>query len=374
MIGALASRTAVFALLAVWAAIAATSPFWLAPGPDDGFYFLQVVAFVYEHRIAIPYLDEYRNVYTNLPGYPAAQGLFFAAWSGLGLTVDVFSSRAFQSVSVFASVGAAAALLHRAIPGGNTAWAAPGAFLVMLGVTPFGLDAWYLRPEPLGLLAVAAGMLCFARAWETTGTTATVLAALSGLLMGVAMTTHPTITFTAGLESLLFAGALLYRRRFAPVAAAIAAAAIPLAWSAAYFLAGGAPALAELLRHGEAREFRPGGGILAIPDYITAAYTSPSAATLYQALPFAVLSLVIFAIAALAVVRLTRPAKPQISPAAGAIYGFFACNCVYLALDATGRVQVFTVFAFSAALCLSVLLIEFGAWRTPAPANKNGGP
>ena len=145
-------------------------------------------------------------------------------------------------------------------------------------------------------------------------------------------------------------------------------------WSAAYFLAGGAPALAELLRHGEAREFRPGGGILAIADYITAAYTSPSAATLYQALPFTVLSLVMFAIAALVAVRFTRPAKPQVSPAAGAIYGFFACNCVYLALDATGRVQVFTVFAFSAALCLSVLLIEFGTWRTPAPENKNGGP
>ena len=372
MIGALSSRTTALALLVVWAAIAATSPFWLAPGPDDGFYFLQAVAFVYEHRIAIPYLDEYRNVYTNLPGYPAAQGLFFAAWSGLGLTVDVYASRAFQSVSVFAAVGAAAVLLHRAIPAER--WAAPGAFLIVMGVTPFGLDAWYLRPEPFGLLAVAAGMLWFVRSWEASGTTATYFAALSGLLMGVAMTTHPTITFTAGLESLLFAGALLYRRRFAPVAAAITAAAIPLAWSAAYFLAGGAPALAELLRHVESRAFRPGGGILAIPDYVAAAYTSPSAATLYQALPFAVLSLVIFAIAALAVARLTRPAKLQISPAAGAIYCFFACNCVYLALDATGRLQVFTVFAFSAALCLSVLLIEFGGWCWPAPANKNGGP
>ena len=360
---ALQSRWVVAALLGFWIVAATTSAWWLVPGTDDGFYLYQILAFVHAGSIAVPFLDEWWSVYTNLPGYPVLQGLFFWLWDLVGLPISVTTHRAFQIACLVLLMLLSARLLHGAAAGGRGRLAV-ALFLLLLGVTPFALDALFLRPELLGVLTTVVSLLFFARGWRSDDPRSALAA---GLALGIAVTTHPTLVYSNGVVAIAFAGALLMRRRYVFLAWSMAATVVPVALAIAYFLTGGEEALAQLGHHIQGRAPGLGGGVLAAFEYVREAVAAPSAATLFFGIPFAAFILLFVAAAATLAVTLFAAVRQRTWPfdaAAGGIHAFFLGGTMAMVLDSAGHVQLFTVVAF--ATVLSLAQSASSLWNLPA--------
>lgn len=358
---ALSRRVYVGLLLALWLAIVLTSPWWLTPGGDDGFYLYQVLSFLRDGTFAVPFFDDWHRVYSNLPGYPAAQGVFFWAWTHVGLAIDVYTHRAFQIVCVAGIILLGAALAARAGREAVGASAASGrlaaaVFLGVLGVTPFPVDALFQRPEAFGILSTMAALALFAGALRNADAR---LGAAAGLALAMSMTTHPTFVIAGAVIGLAFAGALSVHRRWRVLAAGVVGAAVPLTLMLLYFARGGASALRELLGHVAMRQPRPGAGFASLRDEIVAAAVHPSATTAYLAIPYFVLALLLTVILVLLALRATaalRARKWPFGPIEGGIHAFFTGTLVNIALDSSGRVQIFSPMGCSAALSIAALL------------------
>ena len=359
---ALASPATTWFFLAVWATQLLSSPWWLTPGTDDGFYLYQVFSFLKGQGIAVPFLDEWHGVYTNLPGYPFAQGSFFALWNAVGLPLNVYTHRAFQIACGLALVSGSVLLLRAAargqadrlpsdLVGANT-------FLVLLGVTPLPVDTLFLRPEMFGLVLTVGGLLAFSQAIRT-GSAA--IAALSGLAIGGAMTAHPTFITAGGPMVIVLAAALAYRRAYRLLIASVLSGVVPIAFVTLYFSLGGELAWDEFFAHVSTREPRPGGAVMGFTAYVADWLVRPSMATVYLATPFVVLTGLLMSAAALLGVRFLRAIRARVWPfsaAQGAIHAFFAGSVVSVLLESHGPIQVFTVFGLATLLSFASSLAE----------------
>ena len=357
----LSHRSFVALALVLWTIAFVSSPWWLTPGGDDGFYLYQVISFLRDGTFAVPFFDDWHRVYSNLPGYPAAQGTFFAVWTTLGLPFDVYTHRAFQIVCASALVFVGAALVRRAAleqtansAGGRLA---VGLFLVILGVTPFPLDVLFMRPEALGTLLAVTALFAFAKGWPALDARWVTLA---GVALGGSMTTHPTFVVASGVTAAAFGAVLLWRRAWRSLAVAIITALVPLALMVSYYVFGGATAWDEIVHHIAIRRPSPGGAVVyGLGELIWNAVAQPSPATLFLAIPFVVLVGLILVAAALLSVRLVRAARTRVwpfGPAELAVHAFFLGNLVNLVLDSSGKVQIFTPTGFAAALSVAALV------------------
>jgi hypothetical protein len=141
----------------------------------------------------------------------------------------------------------------------ESGWARISVFLVMLGVSPFLIDALYMRPEPVGLLFIVLAMLAYHGASEG-GCKGTGRVAVAGLLLGSAAIMHPTFVVAGGVLGLYMAGNFLYRREFLYAALGTGSALLPIAAAASWFFANGDYAVTTILEVFSFRSPIFGGG------------------------------------------------------------------------------------------------------------------
>jgi len=366
----LGSRTTAAYFLGVWIVAIASSPFWLTPSDDDGYYLHQIFSFVEFGTIGLFYMDTFHKTFIGFPGYPAVQGAFFVLWDAIGLPINLYTFNAFQIVVMVLLIGFSARLVFEITQdqhegADNTgrvqasAWARISSLFVLLGISPFFIDTLYMRPEPVALLSIVFSIMAFRRCLRS-GSSAAAWAAIAGFFLGAAAIMHPTFVLAGGVLGLFMIGRLVSRRRYFYGALGVGFALIPAAATASWFFANGDYAVDALVGVFSLRSPRLGGGVEIFLGMMVDPITDPTLANLFFGLPFLILAIIVVVAIGLMTWRVAQPVFPEnwrheptaVGPVTiiDALFLGALLNCL---MDASGRIQIITVLAFAASLALA---------------------
>lgn len=351
---ALSSRALTALLLALWLVHIWGSIWYLAPGPDDGGFIAEALALQHRGSLGLIYINDFADVYINLPAYAFSQAAFLLATDLVGIPLNIYTYRFFNLIVLTLVVVLGAALIRMvAVPESGGPRARVNLFLAVLGVSPFVVDVAFQRPEGLGILATVIALAAYARA--AAGGRAYYW--LCGLMLGFAAITHPTFVVTSAIVA---ATALWFRiaaRDTAGAACAAAAGAVgPLATLA--WLWSGWPQSWEMLSTHIAQrapdEGRIGSGLTSIVTYAMFGYGNDDSLAIRAY--FAVLFSVLLLLGLITVVILAwRARRPPVDQSRGLILAFFF-GALFNAAIAGARIQVYTVLGFAAVLAAVTML------------------
>ena len=340
-------------LVAIWSSI-----YFLSPGTDDAHFILEALGFMTHGDIGFLYIQTFHEFFLTLPPYAFLHGLFYLAWDSIGLPINYYTYKVSHLLALNALIAASAVFIFsnpaasRAVKISRTC-----LLLILLGVTPFTLDIFNPRPETLGLAATVLALLFFASANGAMGSAPWGYPA-AGFCLGLAAVTHPSFTVTsAGMA--LFAIILVFRNAAPrPALTAIILGLLPtfavLIWYAAHLPVSLETLLANVGgRSPTASSF--GVTILTVVDYLLLRLPSSAslAAKVYWGLPFWIFSLLLLANLVILVGDLRCRASGPLAQLHQLLWVFLAMSLLNALIAPSGRVQIYVVASFAAALMIA---------------------
>jgi len=367
------SRATAIYFLSVWIIAIFSSIWWLTPTEDDGYYVHQIFSFIDFSTIGLFYIETFLKTFIGFPGYPAVQGSFFVLWDALGLPINLYTYKAFQILMMVLLMGFTVRLVIELTEDQyqgskdpdwvrTTAWARTSFLLVVLGISPFFMDTLFMRPEPTGLLSIVLAFLAFRRCNQIGPLTA-FWSAITGFFLGAAAIMHPTFIVAGGLVGLFVIGFFLKRRQYLHAALGSVFALAPIAAAVSWFLANGSFAVNTIVNHFTQRAPQFGGAVQKVSFMIAEPFANPTMASLFFAVPFSVLAILVLLVIGFLIWRIFQPVMPHkwrhgataIGPVT-AVDIFFLGALLNFLLDSSGRIQILTVLGFAAALALATSL------------------
>jgi hypothetical protein len=341
-------------LFHIWGSI-----WYLAPGPDDAVFITQALGLIYKGDLGLMYLDRFQPFFINLPGYAFMQGLFYLIWDFVGLPINFFTYKIFHLGSLTLLLFTSVCLIRR-LSGDSMRLAnfRTNIFLLILSVSPFVIDSLYPRPEPLGLLLTALGLLLFQVAETATLGTARFYA-LSAFCFGLAATTHPSFILVAGILCLFAAFRLFLTRKIRILVLCAVAATAPMAVVVTWFMLHAPESIEMLTEHVRYRTKNSeniGSGLSLMLKYAGFQHSGSFAVKAYYAVCFvtliAALSGMMFVTVRAYFCSLRRElAGPQLM-----VVMFGLSSLINIAISSSPRIQLYTVVGFSAVFVLATLV------------------
>jgi hypothetical protein len=340
-------------MVAIWSSI-----YFMSPGTDDAHFILEALGFMTHGDIGFLYIQAFHEFFLTLPPYAVLHGLFYLAWDGLGLPINYYTYKIFHLLALNALIAASALFIYsnpaasRAVKISRTC-----LMLVLLGVTPFTLDIFNPRPETLGLACTVLALSFFARANGAMGSAAWGYPA-AGFCLGLAAAAHPSFAVTsAGMA--LFTVILVFRnaapkQALTAIALGLLPALVIVVWYAAHL-----PVSLETLsanvggRSPTASSF--GVTILTVVDYIflRLPLAASFAAKVYWGVPFWTFCLLLLASLAILIGDLRRRATGPLAQLHLLLWVFLAMSLVNVLIASSGRVQIYVVASYAAALLIA---------------------
>ena len=96
IIEVLESKRTFYLLISTWIFVIIFSNIILPPAPDDGWYFVVSMGFLYKFQIGQYAGDEFRLVFYQLPTFLVIQGLFYHLMSLLHISLNCYTFRLFN--------------------------------------------------------------------------------------------------------------------------------------------------------------------------------------------------------------------------------------------------------------------------------------
>lgn len=339
--------------VSIWSSI-----FYMSPGTDDAHFILEALGFITHGDIGFIYLDTFHEFFLTLPPYAFLNGLFYLTWDGIGLPINYYTYKIFHllTLSFLITVSAGFTYFH---PAANrkVRVARASLMLLFLATTPFALDIFNPRPEALGLGTTVLALMFFARSNGTLGAVAWGYPA-AGFCLGVAAAAHPSFIVTSSglaLSALVFA----FRNGAAKSAVtAIVVGFLPVLAVVVWYIAHLPLSVETLLanvggRSPNASSF--GVAALTVVDYVLLRLPLDASYSvrLYWGLPFWVFSLLLLACFVTLIGDLRRQAVGPIAQLHQLHWTFLLMSLVNALMAPSGRVQVYVVVSFAAALLIA---------------------
>ncbi|MBT4489609.1 MAG: hypothetical protein HOC72_18865, partial [Rhodospirillaceae bacterium] len=346
-------------LFILWCIGLWASPFYIAPTSDDGAYISEAIGVMNFGLVSMFYIDHPALYSAAFPSYPFLSGLFFTVWDAVGLPINFFVYNAFHNLTMTFVLLGIIYLLFRTAESRREGSLRVNIGLSLLAISPYIIDAAHLRPEPLGLAATIGAIIAFRRADLARGSGRGGYA-LAALLLGLAITMHPSLTVTAGLTAFAALVILLRRGMIGTSILAIIAGLIAPAVVIGWYLANLPESTAMLFFEVNQRSSTLSGlgaSFKGILDYILFASTANAsvAVKLFNAVLFAVLSLsIVLALVMFWTVYRNRRVKLEV---AEVLCGAFFFGALFNTLiDPSGRTQLYVVLSCASVLMLAMLV------------------
>ena len=199
IIEVLASKRTFYFLIFTWIFVIIFSNIILPPAPDDGWYFVVSMGFLYKFQIGQYAGDEFRLMFTQLPTFLVIQGLFYYLMSLLHISLNYYTYRLFKMLLILMLLLATFYLIKIIKQRSNKNYLIYcNMFMVILSITPFAQMCWAVRPEVLGVFFILCGLIFYCK-WEFCQKKSNVYFLLCAIFLGLSMTVIPPITFVAGI-------------------------------------------------------------------------------------------------------------------------------------------------------------------------------
>ena len=358
ILSALSSRSTVMFLLFLWTVSIFGSIRYLAPGGDDALWIYSAVGFFETGKLSLYYGPQALPYYHIFPTYPFATAVFYWGWMLLGLPINLATYKVFHLLTLVALVWSSAWLLKRSANDDQVGRFRAVCFMSVLGIVPFALDAFYPRPEPLGILLTILAVAAYDSGLSDRNGYGLAKLGLSGFLLGAAATCHPSFWFTSAGVALVAAIHLGARGRWRYFGLAAAMAVLPLVAVVGWYALDWPASYDQLAINA----YRAGnfGMPLSMAWHVLAFKDGTSLANAFQWVFYASFMVVIPVTAVLIFRRISSRDGVPISTIQGVAIGIFLLCMVYLGVEGSGRVQVFAVASFFVLFAGAVFIRDDG--------------
>jgi hypothetical protein len=199
IIEVLASKRTFYFLIFTWIFVIIFSNIILPPAPDDGWYFVVSMGFLYKFQIGQYAGDEFRLVFYQLPTFLVIQGLFYHLMSLLHISLNCYTFRLFKMLLILMLFSATFYLIKIIKQRSNKDYLIYcNMFMVILSITPFAQMCWAVRPEVLGVFFILCGVIFYCK-WEFCQKKSNVYFLLCAIFLGLSITVSPSFTLVAGI-------------------------------------------------------------------------------------------------------------------------------------------------------------------------------
>jgi hypothetical protein len=354
-LAAASSRRLCGLLFALWCIGIWGSPFYIAPTSDDGAYISEAIGVMQFGRVSMLYIDQPAIYSAAFPSYAYISGIFYQIWDAVGLPINFFVYNAFHNLTATLLLAAVVGLLFHTATSRPEGALRANVSLTLLALSPYVIDVAHLRPEPIGLAATIGAILAYESA-SRARTSGTGLYMLTALLLGLAVTMHPSLTVTSGVTALAALVLLLRRGRVRVALLSAAAGLLVPALVVGWYLAN-LPQSVDMLffevNQRTATLEGIGASLMLILDYIL--FTVPVGASVaikaYNAILFGGLALSMIAALTMLLAVLLKRLK-AIGDAELLCAAFFVGAFLNTTMDHSGRTQLYVVLS-----CASVLMV-----------------
>ena len=199
IIEVLESKRTFYLLISTWIFVIIFSNIILPPAPDDGWYFMVSMGFLYKFQIGQYAGDEFRLAFAVLPTFMVIQGLFCHLMSLLHIAINCYTYRLFKMLLILMLLLATFYLIKIIKQRSNKNYLIYcNMFMVILSITPFAQMCWAVRPEVLGLFFILCGLIFYCK-WEFCQKKSNVFFLICAIFLGLSMTVSPNFTLVAGI-------------------------------------------------------------------------------------------------------------------------------------------------------------------------------
>jgi len=268
------------------------------------------------------------------------------------LPINFYVYNAFHNLVLVGVLAAFVSLLFTTARNGREGALRSNICLALLAVSPYILDLGHLRPEPMGFVAIIGAILAFHSVGQAGGVATprragTLLYLFSALLLGLAVTMHPSLVVTAGLTALAALVLLLRRGDIRTSVWAILAGLIPPLLAVAWYLAN-LPESVDMLFYEINKRGADiegiGKSMMDVFGYITLALPPDASIVVkvYQAGLYWTLVLCVLAVLVMLVVRYAKRRTFTVPPFGDAeilCTTFFVAALANAFIDPSGRTQ-----------------------------------
>jgi hypothetical protein len=359
ILAAASSRRLCGLLFALWCIGIWGSPFYIAPTSDDGAYISEAIGVMQFGRVSMLYIDQPALYSAAFPSYAYLSGIFYQVWDAVGLPINFFVYNAFHNLTATLLLAVAVRLLFHTATSRPEGALRANVTLTLLALSPYVIDVAHLRPEPIGLAATIGAILAFAIASRARDS-GTGLYMLSALLLGLAVTMHPSLTVISGLTGLAALVLLLRRGMLRDALLAVFAGLLVPALVVGWYLAN-LPQSVDMLFYEVNQRAATLEGIGASLKVIleNVLLTQPAGASIevkaYNAILFGGLAVsMIAALTMLLAVLLKR--LQAIGDAELLCAVFFVGAVLNTTMDPSGKTQLYVVLSCASALMVGMLV------------------
>jgi len=310
-------------------------------------------------RVSMLYIDQPAIYSAAFPSYAFLSGIFYWVWNAIGLPINFYTYNAFHNLTSTFALVALVGLFFQTAANRREGALRTNITLTLLALTPFVIDIAHLRPEPMGLAATIGAILAFHRASQCARTVVWFYLT-AGLLLGLAVTMHPSLVVSSGMTALAALIMLLRRGKILLSLQASMAGVVVPALVVGWYLAN-LPQSVDMLffevNQRSATLSGIGSSVMVILDYLL--FAAPAGASLevkaYNAVLFG--GLVISMVAALVLLLAAlRTGWRSLSEVEFLCTAFFLGALLNTFIDPSGRTQLYVVMSCAAVLMVGMMV------------------
>jgi len=340
-------------MISIWSSI-----FYMSPGTDDAHFILQALGFISHGDIGFLYIETFYEFFLTLPPYAFFHAVFYLAWDAIGLPINYYTYKIFHLLALNALIVVSAAFVYFYPAASKKIQVARASLmLVLLAITPFTLDIFNPRPETMGLAVTVLALFFFACANGSIGKASWGYPA-AGFFLGLAAATHPSFTITSGGVA-VFALILVVRNAAGIGAiAAIACGLLPVLAVVIWYAAHLPLSLDTLMANVGGRSPTSssfGVTVLTVVEYILLRLPSNTSisARLYWGLPFWIFGLLLLACLVFLIRDFLKRVMGPVAQMQNLLWVFLAMTLLNALIAPSGRIQIYVVSSFAAALVVA---------------------
>ena len=186
----LASKLTLCLLLFIWLIHTIFTFLVIPPGDDLGVYFTPALGIKNLFQNGMFIGEEFTHQYFMHPGFAFFHGLFFKLFSLVNIPINYYTYRLPQILFVLMLLLGTVYLINLCHRNNKTNYLIQSnIFLIILAITPFAQNCWYVRPDVLGLFFIVIGLICY-KYQQNSDPDLNILYYASALFLGFAATVH----------------------------------------------------------------------------------------------------------------------------------------------------------------------------------------